>query len=152
MSKYWEMMNSDNPDTREKGDNIWIENVNRYMSYFETIKDNLPKNFYRVFNKNDWFHDFSIENIMLGNIKNYSSIIEILISYKSCTYKLIFKGVQAYSVNIPTTQNWLCGKLTWGYTEFEMNDDKSWVIRILCDLNCEIEILFKNISIKKLDF
>ena len=149
MSKYWEMMNSDDPDMRDKGDIGWIENTERYMSYFDTIKENLPKGFLRIFDKNDWFHDFSIENIEIMNTGKYSSIIKFIINRGNILYELTFKGVKSFFVNIPTTQNWMCGILTWGYTEFEMNDEKSWIIRILCDFDCELEILFKHISVKK---
>lgn len=144
-------MNSDNPDTRDKGDVAWVKMAKKYSAYFEKIKNNLPKSFLKVFENNDWFHDFEIVNINLMNTGKYSPEVEFQIKKNNMVYKLKFTGVKKYVVNIPTTQNWLCGILTWGYTEFELNEDNSWVIRILCDFDCEIELLFKRVSITKMN-
>jgi len=150
IGEYWEMMNSDDSDTRDKGDVAWVEMAEKYSTYFETIKNKLPKSFLNTFEKSDWFHDFEIPNVNLINTGKYSPIVEFQIKNSNVVYKLVFTGVKKFVVNIPTIQNWLCGVLTWGYTEFELNDDNLWVIRILCDFDCEIEILFKRISITKI--
>lgn len=143
-------MNSDDPQVRDEGDVAWVEMAKQYWSYFETIKNKLPKGFLKIFDKNDWFHDSTIDNINIMNTGKYSSIVEIQICYSDVSYKLTFKGVKKFSVNISSTKNWLGGKMTWGYTEFELNDDASWTMRILCDFDCKIEILFKTISIVKI--
>ena len=90
----------DDPDMRDKGDIGWIENTERYMSYFDTIKENLPKGFLRIFDKNDWFHDFSIENIEIMNTGKYSSIIKFITNRGNILYELTFKGVKSFFVNI----------------------------------------------------
>ena len=143
------MMNSDNLEVQKIGESKWIEKIKEYLFYFETIKSKLPKGFLKEFDKNDWFHDFIIKDIKIINIEKYSSVIEFQISHGQIIYKLTFKGVSRIIFNIPTTKNWLCGMLNWGYTEFEINNDNLWIIRILCDFDCEIEILFKRISINK---
>jgi hypothetical protein len=142
-------MNADDPYVQDKGDAVWVEMAKKYSAYFDTIKNKLPKGFMKIFDKNDWFHDFELNNINLLNTGKYSSVVEFQISHNDVVYKITFTGVKGFSVNIPTTQNWLCGMLTWGYTEFELNDDNSWIVRILCDFDCEIEILFKRITVAK---
>jgi hypothetical protein len=147
IGEYWAMMNSNDPKIREEGETKWNKTVKEYGPYFETIKGKLPKTFIKLFNKNSWFHDFVFNSINLTNTGKYVSTVEFQISHDDA-YKITFTGVKGIMINIPTTRNWLCGILTWGYTEFELNNDSSWVIRILCDFDCEIEILFKKISIK----
>lgn len=133
ISDYWKMMNSDNPDVREEGEKVWVETAKKYGPYFEAIKSKLPKGFVTIFYKHGWFHNFSINRMNLLNTGRYTPIVESQISHNDTVYKITFTGVSRFLVNIPTTQNWLCGVLTWGYTEFELNDDNSWIIRILCD-------------------
>ena len=142
-------MNSDEPDIREKGKAAWIETAQKYGPYFEEIKKKLPKNFMKTFEKSSWFHDFVFSSINLTNMGKYMSIVEFQISHVEESYKITFSGVNKIAINIPTTQNWLCGNLTWGYTEFELNDDNSWSIRVLCDLDCEISLNFRRIAIVK---
>lgn len=101
--------------------------------------------------KNSWFHDFTFESINVSNIEKGTSTIEFIITHDSISYKITISGVTGLMFNITSTQYWLCGKLTWGYSEFELNDDGRWIIRILCDIECEVEILFKKIGIEKGD-
>lgn len=150
LSEYWEMMNSDDPNIQNEGDIAWVENANQYLTYFETIKSRLPKGFFKIFDKNEWFHDFKVENISITNTGKYSSSVELKIRKNSIKYKLLFTGVKNLLINIPTTKNWLYGILTWGYTEFELYNDNLWEIRILCDFDCEIQINYKHVSIKKI--
>ena len=151
LGKYWEMMNSDDPDIQNKGGKAWIEMAESYSAYFETIKSKLPKGFLKVFEKNNWFHDCEITSVNLINTKKSSSIVEFRIKIKNAAFKLKLTGVKKFKVDIPTTQNWMCGMLTWGYTEFELNDDNSWSIHILCDFDNEIAVSFKRISIAKVN-
>jgi len=149
IGEYWYMTNSNDAETREFGEKKWNETAKKYGSYFESIKDRLPKKFYKEFDKNKWFHDFHFVNLNITNIGKCKTDVVFTINMDEISYNITFLGTKELIVNIPQTQNWLMGKLTWGYTEFELNDDKSWTIRILCDLDNEINIRFKNIKINK---
>ena len=147
---YWAMANSCNPEIREEGKTRWVETAKEYGPYFETIRDKLPKGFMKEFDKNNWFHDFTIDIVNIVNIGKKTSTIEFHISHGESGFIITLSGVTGISVNIPNTECWLFGKLTWGYTEFELIDEKKWIVRILCDIECELEIHFRRISIKKL--
>ena len=142
------MMNSDNPETREEGKEKWIESVSKYGPIFKTIRDKLPKRFMTEFEKSSWFHDFTIDNINISSNENKTTVLDIDISHEESAYRLKFSGINGLVINIPGTKNLFGGKLTWGYTEFEQNND-IWTIRILCDLHCELEIIFKKVGIEK---
>ena len=150
LSEYWIMMNSNNPAIREEGKIKWIETAKKYGPYFETIRDKLPKGFVKEFDKNSWFHDFSIENITITSSRNNTAVIELIISHGEIVYNIVFSGIKGLEINIPSTLGLMGGMLTWGYSEFELNDNNTWTIRVLCDLECEVEIIFQHLSIEKL--
>ena len=149
IGEYWAMANSTDSKTREEGKLKWNETAKEYAHYFESVKRKLPKKFLNEFDKNNWFHDFYFESIVVSNINKYESVVEFVITLNDVSYKITLKGVNGLTLDIPQTKNWMMGKLTWGYNEFELNDNNSWVIRILCDFCCEIEVLFKQIEITK---
>lgn len=51
-------------------------------------------------------------------------------------------------MNLKDREDWLCGRLEWGYSEFEFLDDGKFKLNILCDVSSEIEIIFDSIDIK----
>lgn len=67
LGEYWAMMNSGDSKTREEGMNKWDETAKKYGPYFQSIKDKLPQNFVKEFDKNGWFHDFTFDSIMRPN-------------------------------------------------------------------------------------
>ena len=149
LSEYWMMMNSDNPETREEGKEKWIESVSKYGPYFKTVRDKLPKRFMKEFDKNSQFHDFSIDNINISSNENNTITIDLNISYEESVYKLKLFDIKGLLINMPSTKNLFASKLTWGYTEFELNNN-TWTMRVLCDLQCELGFIFKKIGIEKL--
>ena len=144
------MANSNNPKVREEGIIKWNEAAKKYGPYYETIKNKLPKKFLIEFEKNSEFHDFTFDNINIANSGKNISTVEWVINHEDVSYKITLSGARGFTIDVPNSQWWLFGKLSWGYTEFELNDDGTWIIRILCDIECEIEVLFKRISILKL--
>ena len=145
------MANSGDPKTREEGEAKWGEAAKKYGPYFESIKNKLPKKFMKEYDENSWFHDFAFESINILNTGKRTATIEFVIDHDQISYRIVFLGSTGFMITVPNTvQCWSFGKLTWGYAEFELNDDGTWVISILCDIDCEIQIRFKKICIEKL--
>ena len=149
IGKYWVMSNSTDPQVREEGKKKWIETAKKYGDYYMSIKNKLPKGFLKAYESNYWFHDFHFNHINILDIDRYSSSVEFSISHEDTTYILTFCKVKKMLFDIQTANTWLMGKLTWGYSEFELNSDGTWIIRILCDFVCELEIVFKRVRISK---
>ena len=82
------MMNSENPETRDEGEARWIERAKKYGPYFETIRDKLPKRFLNEFDKNCWFHDFTIDNLNVTSSGDRTTVIEMIISHGEIVYKI----------------------------------------------------------------
>lgn len=138
-------MQSSNEKEREKGKSQFRKNAKKYGPYFEKIKGNLPSEFLSAFDENKWFHDFYISSIQIHNHASKSTV-HIDICHDDKKYKIILNEVIKMSVDVPNKSYWMPAGMTWGYTEFNLLDDK-WMINILCDINCELEFCFKSIEI-----
>ena len=149
IGKYWAMANSTDHQEQALGKMKWTETAKEYGSYYESIKNMLPQVFLKEFESKNWFHDFCFESISIIDFNKYVSTVVFGISLDDDSYVITFLGVEKIIFNIPNTHSWLCGKLTWGYTEFELIHNDTWIIRILCDIECELEIVFKHICISK---
>lgn len=148
--KLWTDMNIGNRELAREAELQWDILANEYSEYFKIIKDKLPKGFLRTYLKTHGFHDYVFDNINLSNTEKKKSVIEFIVSHGDEKYKIILMGVEKFSINVSSTENWIFGKLAWGYDEFELIGDNLWVIRILCDFDCEMEVLFKRIAISNL--
>ena len=148
-SEFWKDINSANSDIRKKAESDWNEAMKQYGSYFDTIKDKLPKKFIKEYYKHGGFHDYVFTDISISKIEKYFSAVDISINNDEKFWHIKLSGVSSILLDIPTSRNWLCGNLTWGYTEFELIESGIWVIRILCDIDCKIKVCFKKISIAK---
>lgn len=138
------MMQSSNKEEREEGEKSFTENDKKYGLYFDSIKKKLPSKFIKQFYEKEWFHDYKITNLQISNEKKVTARIDIEKSEDK--FSIVLSDVQTLLFDIPNKTNWMLGKLTWGYTEFELKDNKYWIVRILCDFNCELEVHFKSIS------
>jgi hypothetical protein len=150
IGEYWRMMNSSDSTIREEGKKRWDEATKQYGPYFELIKRKLPKRFLAQFLEANWFHDFGFESIRITNQGRQIATVEFILTHGDISYKLVMFGVTGFRIDVPNTKSWLFGKMIWGYVEFELLDEKTWIIRILCDMDCEIEVMFRRIQVAKI--
>lgn len=144
--EYWNMINSENEETRIIGEKKWDEGAAQYSSYFNTIQGELPKRFLTLYKKYHGFHDVGILSINIENIGHSKSEIEIKLENG---YIISYKGVVGYTINVPKDKDWISDIMWWGYSEFELLDNKLWENRLLFDLDSTMEIVFKKIMVKK---
>ena len=140
------MMQSSVEKERIEGRRKFIKSAKKYGIYFDKIKDRLPKDFKEKFDNHKWFHDFKIVSIQIVNETEETDVI-ILIHQEDIILNIKLSSVCKISIDIPNKNYWLPGRMTWGYTEFELLDNDIWSIRILCDINCELEFHFRKIDI-----
>jgi hypothetical protein len=149
IGEYWAMANSTDPQERARGKTKWTETAKKYGDYFKSVKSMLPKGFLKIFETNNRFHDFRFDSISILDFKKCVSTVLLSISLDDATYEIRFFGVEKMYADIKASNWWLCGELTWSYSEFELNEEGKWILRILCDVESELEIIFKRISISK---
>lgn len=132
----------------------WDKNAELYASYFSSIRERLPKGFLKIFDRECGFHDFTIEKINLSFVTRKTMpnavCVTILITNGENRYQIIIKNVDISNINIIDKSYCIRGRLSWGYTEFELLENKKIELRILCDIYNELTFVFDKISIKKL--
>ncbi|MDH8677541.1 DUF4085 family protein [Fusibacter bizertensis] len=143
----WLQMHSPDEKLRQEAKTKFRESAKEYGPYFEKIKSQLPEQFLEVFNDMKWFHDFSISSICVNNIAK-STTVKLTIEDDENRFVLKLSDVATISMDIPNKNYWMPSGMKWGYTEFELFEDK-WSINILCDINCELEFRFKSISCER---
>jgi hypothetical protein len=147
-----ELLNYDyaNKKERYEHDVKWGEAVNSYYRYFDKfIRDKLSKNFISLYFKSDGFHDSLITGINIENTGKCKCNIKIVLEINSKSYALIYKNVSYYNFHVPKLDNWIFGIMSWSYDELELLQDGQLNQKILCDENCEFDIVCKKIYIKQ---
>ena len=139
-STLWEEMQ--HSESRDRAEKEWDENVELYKTYFTDIKRSLPKSFLKIFDKECGFHDFSIKEINTTSCtrKTVSDIVNvtIIVSNGKNQYDIMLKNVEILNINIINKLHCICGRISWGYSEFELLENQKIELRIICDVHNEI--------------
>lgn len=137
-------------------DQEWSEWDRAYADYFDTVVDKLPKGFMRQYYSNKGFHDFILTDICIHNRNLNKITTEILLDSdysglgrSNKKYLLTYRNVESYNISVLEDKRWSFGNMQWLSDEFYLREDGLWSHRIMCDGNCEIKLVFKKISIKK---
>ena len=139
--------------TKNMAEKQWLINSELYKSYFNTIRDKLPPKFIKIYDEENGFHDCIIKEITIKSIerKTKRDTINFLIVLSNGTvnYFIEFKNAEIIKMNVSSNIYCICGRISWGYSEFEILDNKKIKLSILCDVINEIELIFDNIVINK---
>jgi hypothetical protein len=149
-SDLWIKNNSCNRNERELAEEQWDKNDSIYAAYFSEIKNKLPENFLNTYFNCKGFHDYIIKSIYINNDeKQYKSLISLTINIGNLknSFSIIYQGVEKYNIFVPGTCNWMNSNMSWGYTEFELLNDGLFKQNTLCDMDSEIEIVFRNVEV-----
>lgn len=150
-SDLWIKINSSNSNERDLAEEQWDKNDSIYAAYFSEIKNKIPVIFLNTYLDCQGFHDYIIKDIHISNHKKQKgSPISLTINVGNTkkSFSIIYQGVERYNIFIPGTSNWMNSNMCWGYTEFELLNDGLFKQNTLCDMDSEIEIVFKNIEVK----
>jgi hypothetical protein len=150
-SDLWIKINSNNKNERNLAEEQWDKNDSIYTAYFSEIKNKLPVNFLNTYFDCQGFHDYIIKDIYISNQeKQKDSLISLTINVGNPkkSFSIIYQGVEKYNIFVPGTCNWMNSRMSWGYTEFELLSNGLFKQNILCDMDSEIEIVFKNVEVK----
>lgn len=97
------------------------------------------------------FHDYIIKDIYISNHEEQQDSpisITINIGNSKKSFSIVYQGVEKYNIYLPGTCNWMSSNMRWGYTEFELLNDGLYKQNTLCDMDSEIEIVFKHVKVK----
>lgn len=136
------------PNQECHSDSDWEKWDKAYSEYWGDISKYLPKTFLKQYESNNGFHDFQLKELHIYQNNENSIKITLLISMCNEEWLITYSGVQNYTFNIPHDKKWCFGRMEWLTDEFHLLKDETWVHRIMCDGNCEIQIHFKKVGIK----
>ncbi len=139
----WGELNSIDQKKRASAETKWKENLIRYSAEFERVKPLLPSGFLKEYLSNNGFHDYLILSI---SIVFSSHVVKLLLSNGYTKGIVELSGVNKYSVRCCGLENCICGNLSWGYSEFNVDHSGRITLSILCDI--DNELFFECASIK----
>lgn len=130
---------------------LWNKNADEYHQYYLKIKSSLPRKFIRIFEKEHGFHDYEVFEINLDDFLKGSHKQNVILKIENGInrYQIKLTDVTSCILNIIDKSNCINDKLCWGYTEIELLGDKI-KLNMLCDVENELEFVFKNIKISAL--
>lgn len=150
IGKYWEMINTPDREIRKEGMRKWDEGDKAYYEYFQTIESKIPKGYLKQYYKTHGFHDYVMSGTKITNVKEGEIKVEFMLTHGDEVYLLTYSKVESIKIDIPEDHHYRFGFLEWGYSELELRGNGTWETRILFNFNCEIDIVFKRVSVKKL--
>ena len=146
-------MNIQNDKTRDEAEKQWNLNDKAYQKHYLQIREKLPKHFIKIYEKEYGFHDFIISEIRITPkiYKTKRNQVNIFITLNNAEnqYVVEFKNVVSAKFNYADNIYCIGGNIAWGYTEFEILDNKQIKMSVLCDIKNEFEFVFTNVVIKK---
>jgi len=147
-AEYLDMINSDDPRTREEGDSKWSNSCDEYSKYFDSIKEKLPKEFLHEYFENKGFHDCTISDIHIKSEEGNVCTIVISLHNHEFEFSIRYSSITGYCFHVPTNHH-RYSKMSWGYDEFEIHDNDEVTHRVLCDHDCEFVVHFKELSLEQ---
>lgn len=146
--KLWAEMNSCDEVISTKAEKEWNENCERYKQQFEEVKEHLKKSFTKEYLSRNGLHDYTILGIV--NVKEgrtYTCKIQLVNGIE--TVLLTMTGLKALQIDIDSFHNCILGKLSWGYSEFDITPEGNISLSVLCDIQNEMHFEFEAIRIIK---
>ena len=145
----WRGINSDSEKILDESLAEWDKNAKAYNEVFESIQNRFSKKFLKSYLYNERFHDYTIKNIKINNKDKWGKkpmSIDIVITYRTTTWKITYKNVVKFSMNYEQWEgDGTCiGFDDWGYDELIPVNKDILSHEILFVSGATILIYFKN--------
>lgn len=143
-SNLWASLNSRSKEQRISAEKQWDDAFVAYQKQWNHVRRHLPDNF-RKFYENHPFHDAPITQCIFEYREKEPTIrMKLLIDERPVD--LCFLNVDSFHISLIDFSNCILNQLAWGYDEFEYLPTRQFKLSVLCDINNEIEIVFKKLE------
>ena len=142
----WSRINDSNENIRSQAEKEWNANSLTYQQQFTKVKKHLPCGFVKSFLSRNGLHDYTILSALIAKRKQ-TSCCDLQLSNGEETVIVTMVGIKALFVNMNSFHSCVQGKLLWGYSEFEITPDNNIKLSILCDIQNEMQFVFKQIKL-----
>lgn len=143
-SSLWAALNSQSKEQQIAADKQWNDAFSNYRKQWQRVKRDLPSDFVNFYEKYS-FHDAPIKECIFGYC-NKLPIVRMNLTIDKYQIMLLFSNVESYRVSLIDFSNCILNQLAWGYGEFEYLPSHQFKLSVLCDINNEIEIVFKKLE------
>lgn len=144
----WQEINSTDVLLRTAAEHKWNENSAQYLNEFERVKSKLPRRFVTEYLSRNALHDYSILGLFLTR-RNRKYACEIQLTDNAETVLITMDDLHAFNFDVESFQQCVLGKLSWGYSEFEITRDGNIKLSILFDMLNEASFEFTSIKLAK---
>lgn len=144
----WLKINDNNETIRIQAENEWKVNGLSYQQQLEEIKEHLPRKFIKDYFSRNGLHDYSILGMSMTK-RNQEYSCDLQLTNGTETVLVSMCGLKALQIDVDSFQYCMQGKLTWGYSEFEIIHNNSIQLSVLCDMQNEMRFRFKSIKLAK---
>lgn len=144
----WAKINDCDEAIRAHAEKAWNEISITYQQEFAETMKHLSRTFVNNYLSRNGLHDYAILGIAITK-RNRTYSCEIQLTDGVETVLIIMKGVKALKIDIDSFLHCVQGKLSWGYSEFELTPDNNVKLAVLCDMQNEMQFEFASIRITK---
>ena len=150
ISDFWDLLMSDDPEKNRMGFDEWDRLYEDIPDYDSQIDQKLPKGFTSKFRKYD-FNSFEVSNVDFAYTnRKYATVKLTLFDVnelygKNLMFEITYLGVKKYTAHYGHVTE--C--ILWYNSIFEKPEKGAMIHRIMCLEDCDFEIHFKSVGIKR---
>lgn len=144
----WSKINDYDENIRTQAEKEWNRNVLAYQQHFGEIRTHLSRGFVKSYLSRNGLHDYTILGMLITK-REQSYCCELQLSNCEETVLIAMVGIKALLVGIDSFRCCVQGKLTWGYSEFEITPENNVKLSVLCDEQNELQFEFEKIRLIK---
>lgn len=133
---------------RAEAEKEWCENDLAYQRQFEEAKRNLTRGFVKNYMARHGLHDYTVLGIETKK-RGREYTCELQMTDGSETILITMTGLQTLQISIDSFRDCILGELRWLYSEFEQTPEGGMRLSVLCDMQNELQFVFKTIKIVK---
>ena len=143
-SSLWAAINSGIRERSDAAQKEWSAADAAYQHQWSRVRKYLPKGFISLYESYS-FHDGAITQLALEYNKK-APLVKMRLCLEEKRVELRFQNVKSFGANLIDFSNCILNQLAWGYGEFEYLPSHQFKLSVLCDINNEIEIVFKKLE------
>ena len=142
----WSRINSQDKSIRLNAEKEWTSNSLAYQQKFAEIRKHLPPTFIKSYLSRNGLHDYIILGMTITKRERAYSC-EVQLTNDEETVLIVISGIKALQVSIESFLCCLQGRISWGYSEFEITPNHTIKLAVLCDVQNEMLFEFEKIKL-----
>ena len=141
-------INDNDENIRAQAEKEWATNSLTHQQQFMEARKYLPRGFVKSYLSRNGLHDYTVLGMLITK-REQTYCCDLQLSNGKETVLIEMVGIKALLVDIDSFHCCVQGKLTWGYSEFEITPGNNVKLSVLCDEQNEMQFEFEKIRLIK---